>query len=107
MFVVCVIVMSLWVADQAGLLTLPVVAESAQAATGGQGVLDPAVVARPLTSPEVRLVQRKLKSLGFDPGAIDGVPGRQIGVEGGRQAGDGLEDQPRHRRQPAGVRGIR
>jgi hypothetical protein len=76
MFVVCVIVMSLWVADQAGLLTLPVVAESAQAATGGQGVLDPAVVARPLTSPEVRLVQRKLKSLGFDPGAIDGVPGR-------------------------------
>jgi len=76
MFVVCVIVMSLWVADQAGLLTLPVVAESAQAATGDQGVLDPAVVARPLTSPEVRLVQRKLKSLGFDPGAIDGVPGR-------------------------------
>ena len=38
--------------------------------------LDPALAAKPLTSAEVRLVQRKLKSLGFDPGAVDGVPGR-------------------------------
>ena len=30
-----------------------------------------------MTSAEVRLLQRKLKSLGFDPGAIDGVPGRR------------------------------
>ena len=76
LFVVCVMVASLWAADRAGLLTLPVVAEPAQAATGDPAALDPALAARPLTSAEIRLVQRKLKSLGFDPGAIDGVPGR-------------------------------
>ena len=76
LFLVCLVVMSLWVADQAGLLKLPVVAESAQAATGAPAAVDPAPAAKPLTSAEVRLVQRKLKSLGFDPGAIDGVPGR-------------------------------
>ena len=73
----CVVVAtSLWVADRAGLLTLPAVAESAQAATSDPATLDPALAAKPLTSAEVRLVQRKLKSLGFDPGAVDGVPGR-------------------------------
>ena len=74
-FMLCLVVTSLWVADWAGLLTLPVVAESAQASTD-PAALDPALAARPLTSAEVRLVQRKLKSLGFDPGAVDGVPGR-------------------------------
>jgi peptidoglycan hydrolase-like protein with peptidoglycan-binding domain len=63
-------------ADRAGMLKLPEVAESAQAATSDPAAIDPAVATRPLTSAEVRLVQRKLKSLGFDPGAIDGVPGR-------------------------------
>ena len=78
-------------ADRAGMLKLPEVAESAQAATSGPATsdpaisdpaadapaaLDPALAARPLTSAEVRLLQRKLKSLGFDPGGIDGVPGR-------------------------------
>jgi hypothetical protein len=76
LFLVCLAATSLWVADRAGLLTLPVVAESAQAATSDPGAIDPALAAKPLTSAEVRLVQRKLKSLGFDPGAIDGVPGR-------------------------------
>ena len=73
-FLVCLMAASLWVADQTGLL--PIVAESAQAATSGPAALDPALAAKPLTSAEVRLLQRKLKSLGFDPGAIDGVPGR-------------------------------
>ena len=76
LFLVSLMATSLWVADRAGLLTLPVVAESAQAATSDPAALDPATAATPLTSAEVRLVQRKLKSLGFDPGAIDGVPGR-------------------------------
>ena len=74
LFLVCLMAASLWVADRTGLL--PIVAESAQAATSGPAALDPALAARPLTSAEVRLLQRKLKSLGFDPGAIDGVPGR-------------------------------
>jgi hypothetical protein len=77
LFLACVLVTSLWAADRAGLLTLPVVAESAQAATREPASLDPALAARPLTSAEVRLLQRKLKSLGFDPGAVDGVPGRR------------------------------
>lgn len=82
LFLASVLVTSLWAADQAGLLKLPAVAESAQAATGGSASgdpasLDPALAEKPLTSAEVRLVQRKLKSLGFDPGAIDGVPGRR------------------------------
>lgn len=76
LFLASVLVASLWAADQVGVLTLPVVAESAQAATGDPTSLDPAPAAKPLTSAEVRLVQRKLKSLGFDPGAVDGVPGR-------------------------------
>jgi hypothetical protein len=77
LFMVCLVATSLWGADRAGLLTLPVVAESAQAAASDPAALDPAIAAKPLTSAEVRLVQRKLKSLGFDPGAIDGVPGRR------------------------------
>lgn len=76
LFLASVLIASLWAADQVGLLKLPVVAESAQAATGDPGSLDPALAAKPLTSAEVRLVQRKLKSMGFDPGAVDGVPGR-------------------------------
>lgn len=76
LFVVCVMATSLWAADRAGLLTLPAVAESAQAASTDPAALDPALAARPLTSAEVRLVQRELRSLGFDPGAVDGVPGR-------------------------------
>jgi hypothetical protein len=76
LFLVCLVATSLWVADRAGLLTLPVVAESAQAATSDPATLDPPIAATPLTSAEVRLLQRKLKSLGFDPGAVDGVPGR-------------------------------
>jgi peptidoglycan hydrolase-like protein with peptidoglycan-binding domain len=74
MFLVCLVAASIWVADRTGLL--PVVAESAQAATSAPAAVDPALGARPLTSAEVRLLQRKLRSLGFDPGAIDGVPGR-------------------------------
>ena len=73
-FMLCLMVTSVWVADRAGLL--PTVAESAQAATSEAAAADPALAARPLTSAEVRLLQRKLRSLGFDPGAIDGVPGR-------------------------------
>ena len=38
---------------------------------------DPALANAPLTSAEVRLLQRKLKALGFDPGGIDGIPGRR------------------------------
>jgi hypothetical protein len=75
LFLVCLVATSLWVADQAGLL--PIVAESAQAATSEPAALDPAIAAKPLTSAEVRLLQRKLKSLGFDPGAVDGAPGRR------------------------------
>jgi hypothetical protein len=67
---VCLMAASFWLADRTGLL--PPVADSAQAATGAPATLDPA----PLTSAEVRLLQRKLKSLGFDPGAVDGIPGR-------------------------------
>ena len=55
----------------------PTVAESAQAATGAPAAPDPAIAAGPLTSAEVRQLQHTLKSLGFDPGAIDGVPGRR------------------------------
>ena len=74
LFLVCLVAASLWVADRAGLL--PVVAESAQAATSAPAADDPALAAKPLTSAEVRLLQRKLKSLGFDPSTVDGVPGR-------------------------------
>ena len=73
-FMLCLVVTSVWVAERAGLL--PTVAESAQAATNAAAAPDPALASKPLTSAEVRLVQRKLKSLGFDPGGIDGVPGR-------------------------------
>ena len=80
-FLVCLMATSLWLADRTGLL--PPVAESAQAAAGAPAALDPALApdsalaSAPLTSAEVRLLQRKLKSLGFDPGAIDGVPGHR------------------------------
>lgn len=77
LFILCMVATSLWAADQAGFLTLPAVAESAQASTGDPAALDAAAAAKPLTSAEVRLVQRKLKSLGFDPGGVDGVPGRR------------------------------
>lgn len=75
LFLVCLVAASLWGADRVGLL--PTVAESAQAATGAPAAVDPELAAKPLTSAEVRMLQRKLKSLGFDPGAIDGVPGRR------------------------------
>ena len=85
-FIVGLVAVAIVGADRAGMLKLPEVAESAQAATsdpaisdpaaGAPAALDPALAARPLTSAEVRLLQRKLKSLGFDPGGIDGVPGR-------------------------------
>jgi hypothetical protein len=74
LFMACLLVMSLWVADRTGLL--PVVAESAQAAASAPAAVDPALATGPLTSSEVRILQRKLRSLGFDPGAVDGVPGR-------------------------------
>ena len=74
LFLVCLLAASIAVADRAGLL--PIVADSAEAATSVPTAADPALANRPLTSAEVRLLQRKLKSLGFDPGAIDGVPGR-------------------------------
>lgn len=76
-FIVCLVATSVWVADRSGLLALPLVAESAQAATSDPAALDPVIAAKPLTSAEVRRVQRKLKSLGFDPGGIDGIPGRR------------------------------
>jgi len=76
LFLVCLMAVAIMGADRAGLLKLPEVAESAQAATSSPAALDPALAARPLTSAEVRLLQRKLKALGFDPGAVDGVPGR-------------------------------
>jgi hypothetical protein len=75
-FMVCLVATSVWVADRTGLLQLPAVAESAQAA-GEPAALDPTLAETPLTSAEVRLLQRKLKSLGFDPGGIDGIPGRR------------------------------
>ena len=74
LFMVCMVATSLWLADRTGLL--PAMADSAQAATGVPAALDPALASAPLTSTEVRLLQRKLKSLGFDPGAVDGIPGR-------------------------------
>jgi peptidoglycan hydrolase-like protein with peptidoglycan-binding domain len=76
LFLACLLAVTIMGADRAGLLKLPEVAESAQAATSSPAALDPALAARPLTSAEVRLLQRKLKALGFDPGAVDGVPGR-------------------------------
>lgn len=75
LFLVCLVAVAVLGADRAGLLKLEV-AESAQAANSDPAALDPALETRPLTSAEVRLLQRKLKSLGFDPGGIDGVPGR-------------------------------
>jgi hypothetical protein len=74
LFLVCLVAASIWVADRTGLL--PVVADSAEAATSAPAGLDPALATTPLTSAEVRLLQRKLRSLGFDPGAVDGIPGR-------------------------------
>jgi hypothetical protein len=75
LFLVCLMAASLWLADRTGLL--PTVADSAQAASSAAAEPDPALASAPLTSAEVRLLQRKLKSLGFDAGAIDGVPGRR------------------------------
>ena len=75
LFLVCLMAASFWLADRTGLT--PTVAESAQAATGAPAAPDPAIAAGPLTSAEVRQLQHTLKSLGFDPGAIDGVPGRR------------------------------
>lgn len=74
LFLVSLVATSVWLADRTGLL--PTVAESAQAATSAPAAVDPALPSGPLTSAEVRLLQRNLKALGFDPGAIDGVPGR-------------------------------
>jgi hypothetical protein len=75
-FMLCLVVTSIWIVDRLGLLRLPIVAERAQAAASDPATIDPAT-ATPLTAAEVRLVQRKLVSLGFDPGAVDGVPGRR------------------------------
>jgi lysozyme family protein len=75
LFLAALLATSLWLADRTGLL--PITADSAQAATSEPAALDPALAAKPLTSAEVRLLQRKLKSLGFDPGGVDGVPGRR------------------------------
>jgi hypothetical protein len=77
LFLVCVLVASLWAADQVGLLRLPAMAEPAQADAGDPASIDPAQAARPLTSAEVRHLQRTLRSLGYDPGAVDGIPGRR------------------------------
>ncbi len=74
LFLLCLLATSLWLADRTGLL--PAIAESAEAATRAPAANDAARANTPLTSAEVRLLQRKLKSLGFDPGAIDGVLGR-------------------------------
>lgn len=38
--------------------------------------LDPQRVSGPLTVRDVRLLQSRLKQLGFDPGAIDGIAGK-------------------------------
>jgi hypothetical protein len=77
-FMVCLVATSAWLADRTGLLQLPPVAESAQAAaTNEPATLDPTLAEQHLSSAEVRLLQCKLKSLGFDPGGIDGIPGRR------------------------------
>jgi hypothetical protein len=71
------------VATQSTLLDITsAVASSAYQATFGPsqaeaGRLDPKNLAAPLTAHDVRLLQSRLKQLGFDPGAIDGVAGKR------------------------------
>lgn len=76
LFLAVVLLGSVWVADRAGLLTLPAVAESAQASSR-ELAAESAPAERPLNAAEVRQVQRNLKALGFDPGPVDGVAGRR------------------------------
>lgn len=79
-----VAIMLAWLlATQSSILDITsVVANSAYRATFGSSAaeaerLDPkSVIATPLTARDVWLLQSRLKQLGFDPGAIDGIAGK-------------------------------
>lgn len=84
LFLVCVAGLGAGAAHQTlpmSLLKVPIMTESAQAATGAP---DPTVQelsalppAKPLRSAEIRALQGRLEALGFNPGAIDGIAGRR------------------------------
>lgn len=84
--VFCALLSAAWLATQilpTEALTTPAVAESAQAdaaaADGNLQALRPD--AERLDTAELRAVQARLRSLGFDPGAIDGIAGpRTLGA---------------------------
>lgn len=83
-FLACVAVTAFWLANQAlpvDLLRMPLASESAQAAPGAPDMvlqeLSAEAAARPLTRSDIKMLQGRLWSLGFDPGAIDGIAGRR------------------------------
>jgi hypothetical protein len=77
---VCSAVIMVWLANlalPAGLLQVPLIGESAQAAAPDAESEAPGAQAttRQLSAGDIRTLQSRLKSLGFDPGAIDGIAG--------------------------------
>ena len=81
--VFCALLSAAWLATQILPTDMPAVAESAQAdaaaADGNLQALRPD--AERLDTAELRAVQIRLRSLGFDPGVIDGIAGaRTLGA---------------------------
>jgi Putative peptidoglycan binding domain len=83
-FLTCVAGLAGWLANQTlplGPVKIPVMTESAQAAPGAPDAalqqLGAEAAARPMTAAEIRKVQGRLETLGFSPGAIDGIAGRR------------------------------
>jgi hypothetical protein len=81
LFLACMGALAIWLASQtlpANPLQIPLIGESAQAASGTTEVelsRSGAEAANHMSSAEIRALQGRLKALGFDPGAIDGVAG--------------------------------
>lgn len=76
----CAAALLTWlVATQTALLDIPSAMASTayQATFGTQFNPDETLAAKPMKARDIRVMQRKLKQLGFDPGAIDGVAGKR------------------------------
>lgn len=78
----CLAGLAVWLVNQTlpgKLLRIPAVSERAEAAAGTPdfGLPTAGATLKPLSFADVRAVQAKLQSLGFDPGAVDGIAGRR------------------------------
>lgn len=82
MFLLCAAISGIWLVGQVmprNLLEAAAVTESAQAAAAvpEEGIQRRAIeaAAGPMSSADIRNLQSRLKSLGYDPGPIDGIAG--------------------------------